>query len=218
MSAVGRLALILAGGDVDTSPALDAAIDEAGLVIAADGGLRHARTFGLTPSAIVGDFDSALPRDLEAFPDVPRERHPTAKGELDLELAMRYARDRGAERLVVAGAFGSRLDQTLAALLICARLQRGGVRCTLLGTGIDAHPLAPGETVAVRVERATTFSVVALDDGVVASVLGARWETRRESLPFGVGLGVSNVVDREAHVTCHEGLLVVIVERNADAG
>lgn len=218
MSEAQRLALVLAGGDVEASDAMSAAIAEAELVVAADGGLRHARTFGLTPTTIVGDFDSVSPRDLEAFPDVPRKRHPPAKGELDLELALRYARERGAERIVVAGVFGTRLDQTLAGLLICARLQRDGVRCTLLGAGVDAHPLAPGESVSIRPERATTFSVVALDDGVVASIRGARWQTRRESLPFGVGLGVSNVADREAHVTCHEGLLVVIVERNADAG
>lgn len=209
-----RRALVLAGGELEVSDRLRGLAAEADVVIAADAGLRHVDPLGVAPHKIVGDFDSVDPALLERHADVPRQRHPPAKGKLDLELAIEEARARGADRVDVMGALGSRLDQTLAGLLICARLHRDGVPCRLLGRDTDAHPLAADETLRLDAEPGTTFSVVSLDDEVVVSIAGARYGVERLELPFGVGLGVSNVVDRDATVTCHRGLLIAIVERS----
>lgn len=210
-------ALILAGGSLQPNARLRRLARSADMVIVADGGLRHVADLGVAPTIIVGDFDSVESSDLAAHADVPQQRHPTDKGELDLELALSEAGARGATRLIVMGALGTRLDQTLAGLLVCARLQREGRTCTLHGTHIDAYPLAAGGTVALDVPARTTFSVIALDDEVVASIRGAAYPVERTRLRFGVGLGVSNRTADDPQVECHQGLLVVIVERNPDA-
>ena len=212
-----RRALVLAGGALDVTDRLRRIAREADVVIAADAGLRHADALGVEPDAIVGDFDSVDDATLARHADVARQRHAPDKGELDLELAIEEARRRGAERIDVMGALGSRLDQTLAGLLICARLHRDGLPCRLLGSDADVHPLAADDTLRLDAAPGTTFSVVSLDADVVVSIGGARYGVENVRLPFGVGLGVSNVVDDEATVTCHAGLLVAIVERSADA-
>ena len=213
---MNRRALVLAGGALEITERLRHIAAEADVVIAADAGLRHADDLGVVPDVIVGDFDSVDAATLERHPDVPKRRHPRDKGELDLELAIEEARQRGATRLDVMGAVGSRLDQSLAAILICAHLHREGLPCRLLGSDTDAHPLAADDTLVLDAATGTTFSVVSLDQDVVVTISGARYVVERVRLPFGVGLGVSNVVDEDATVICHQGLLVAIVERNAD--
>ena len=100
---------------------LKALAKNADLVVAADSGVRHAAPLDVALDLIVGDFDSATTADLASYLEVPQKHHPVRKNQLDLELALTEATVRGATDLLVVGALGGRLDQTLAALLIAAR-------------------------------------------------------------------------------------------------
>ena len=205
--------LLLAGGEIAVDAALRRLARDAELVIAADGGVRHAHALGVRPDLIVGDFDSASAADLEHFAAVPRERHPADKGQLDLELALEAAWARGATELTVMGAFGGRLDQSLAALLIAARLRREGRRLTLHGAGSDVFVVLAGEGLTLSAETGSSFSLLALGDGAEVDVSGARYPLRGATLPYGVGLGVSNEVTEAATVTVRQGEVAVVVGR-----
>src|SRR4051794_2717798 len=105
------VALILADGDVPARARLDAAWpgwDEGvDLVIAADGGARHAQRLGVTLDLWVGDGDSLGEDALaELAAGVPVERSPADKDQTDLELAVDAALARGSAGLVIVGALG----------------------------------------------------------------------------------------------------------------
>ncbi len=105
-----RTILILAGGMASPKEAQEAA-QEADFVLAVDGGLLLAQKAGLSVDLLVGDLDSLStppPRGLTVM-RVPREKDAT-----DLELALDHAVSLGAQKIVVVGAFGARLDHTLA--------------------------------------------------------------------------------------------------------
>jgi thiamine pyrophosphokinase len=204
-------AVILAGGRLVPSARLAPLIEGAGLVVAADSGLRHARLLRLEPAAIVGDFDSVSAADLEAYPEVPRLRFPARKDLLDLELAIDFARERGASELTILGAFGTRLDQSLACLLIGARLRREGLAISLHDGERDAFPAVAGERLRLELPAGTVFSLLALEDSR-CSVGGADYPLERAELPFGIGLGVANRARGGPDVEVHEGLVAVIVE------
>lgn len=203
-------ALILAGSDIAVTDALKNLCQDADFVVAADSGVRHAAALGVTPDLIVGDFDSATEADLALYPDVPRQTHPVRKDLLDLELALQEATARGATDLIIVGALGGRLDQTLAALFIAARLKPQH-NVTLHSGHSAAYPLHAGDALTLDVPAGLTFSVLSLETSEL-SLKGPSYPLTHAELPFGVGLGVSNETTGEPLVvTLHEGSALLLL-------
>lgn len=98
-------------------------LGERPLVIAADSGLEHAATLGLTAERVVGDMDSvdAAALDAAAAAGIRVERHPEAKDATDLALALDAARAAAPDRLLVVTGAGDRFDHALAVVgALCA--------------------------------------------------------------------------------------------------
>lgn len=206
-------ALVLAGGTLTATPALRRLAAEADWVVAADSGLRHAATLGVTPTLVVGDFDSVRPADLGRYPGLPQERHPTDKDLLDLELALMRARSLGAREVVVVGGLGGRFDQTLASVLIAARLQGEGLKVSLHDGATTVYFVAAGESLSLALPPKTRFSLLSLRPVSRVDLRGARYELERARLEFGSGLGVSNETKAERlELSLSAGLLAVVVE------
>lgn len=210
-------AAVLASGGVDLPARLRAALAGVELVVAADGGMALAEALDIVPDVWVGDFDSAPEALRNAHPEVPRHEHPGDKDELDLELAVAVALDRGARELVLAGVLDGRLDQTLAALLIAARLRsEHGVAVHLLGGTHEAYLLGPDDELALELPAGTVFSLHSLAGEAGVDVRGARFPLEAARLPFGVGLGVSNRASGGPTVAVRAGVVAVIVEWGED--
>lgn len=181
-------AWILVGGRLVLTPAL-LALPSPDVVVAADGGARHAAALGVRVDAWVGDFDSSD----GLVVDAPREVHPAAKDETDAELAVRVARKRGARELVVVGAFGGRFDHTAALLLGGLRLARDHGLSMVLTSGDEwAWPLLPGAGLSLNLPVGVTLSVIACSDLTGLNLSGVRWPLIGADVPLGSGWTVSN--------------------------
>lgn len=187
------IAWILVGGRLTFTPALDT-LPRPALVVAADGGARHAAGLGVTVDAWVGDFDSSDGVTVDA----PREVHPAAKNETDAELAVQVALGRGATELVFLGAFGGRFDHAAALLLGGVRLARDGLRVTLSSGDEWAWPLLPASPLSLALPPGVTLSVVACHDLHGLTLGGVRWPLQGADVPLGSGWTVSNETNGEA--------------------
>jgi thiamine pyrophosphokinase len=116
-----RHVVVFAGGD-PVSRAVRAELPDDATVVAADSGLHHAQDLGVPVDIVVGDLDSVDEARLAA--EVARgaevERHPPDKDFTDLELALHVARRLEADRVLVVGGAGGRLDHFLANALVLA--------------------------------------------------------------------------------------------------
>ena len=217
--------IVLADGDPPARDRLDANwpgwSDELGLVVAADGGARHARGLGLAIDVWVGDGDSIAPDDLEALAasGVELRRVASAKDESDTELAVLTALERGATDVLVLGAFGGpRLDHGLANIGLLALPGLGDRHLALLdGTTrvtLISAPGPGGESVRRELPGRVGDIVSLLPqgqgvEGVVTT--GLAYPLRHEPLPAGPARGLSNVrVATDASVTIRSGLLLVV--------
>lgn len=206
-------AAVFAAGDLPTARLLPGLLEAVDLVVAADAGLAHVHALGLRPQAIVGDFDSVDPDLLELYRDVPLERHRVDKDELDLELALNSALGLGAHSVRVLGAFGGRLDHSLASLLVAARRAAGGLLISLHGGSHEAHFCNPAMPLKVVLEPGTTVSLLALRGDAVVDSRGLRFPLNATKLAWGSGLGISNVVVEPAvELHCSSGAVALIIE------
>jgi len=205
-------ALLLAAGRVVATPDLRAAATGAELVIAADGGLRHARSLGVHPDLLVGDLDSVDPGALQRWPDLARVKYPVDKDALDLELALDEVLARAARSVLIAGALGDRLDHSLASVAVAERYHRDGLEVTLDSGDARVLPLRRGQTRHAALAAGTTVSVLATRPGTRVSLVGARWTLDHHALEPGFGVGVSNLASGDGpRLTLHDGGCLLVV-------
>lgn len=208
------LALIVANGALESVGCWQDRIVRADLIVAADGGSRHARALGLVPDVVVGDLDS-LDEDTAGWlkvRGVPRVQYPPAKDETDLELALLYAAEVGAEQILVLGGWGGRPDQTIANLHLLAHPELSGRRVSLVGRGYEISLLRGGEEAEVHGSVGDTVSLLPLsDEAAGVDTAGLRWGLDGAVLRLGPARGVSNeMTDRVARVRLRQGLLLIV--------
>ncbi len=206
------LSLVLAGGRLEVTPRVLERVREATIVIAADGGARHADSIHRSIDLWVGDFDSSDAPLMARWVDVPRQTHPRDKAQVDTELALQAARDRGATKAVILGAFGGRFDHTLAIATIAVKNTLFGFPVALESGFEAAWVVTPDHPLTLELEPDQTFSAISLEPSAVISVHGARWPLDRAKLPFGSGLGVSNQALGPIRVELERGAVLVIVQ------
>ena len=200
------------------------------LILAADGGTRHALDLGLTPSIIIGDLDSltsdpstTLRTSLQPLTESGTKiiQHPRDKDATDLELALEYAIQNGHREIVIVAALGNRLDQTLGNLslltdprLVTLRRRSGQAFDLRLDDGVEETFFCRDQA-QVEGRRGDLVSLIPWG-GEVRGVCtdGLRWPLSNEVLYPQKTRGISNEMTGEAaNIKIESGLLLIVHRR-----
>ncbi len=202
---------ILLDGDLKASTRLKTQV-EGCQIIAADGGIRHAETLGLTPDIWLGDFDSAPGEALKKYHSIPRLTFPRDKDLTDGEIAVAEALKRGATSLILIGAFGGkRADHALLHKLMALRLAGDGLSVTLSDGNQEGHPVLPG-TKRYDFPTGTLFSLIGFDPLSGLTIRGAKWPLENTKTPTGSSLTLSNVVSNRLEIELAAGKALLIAQ------
>jgi thiamine pyrophosphokinase len=213
-------ALVIANGHVGDSEASRVQSWPHDLVICADGGTQHALTLGLVPGVVIGDLDS-LDGDLRARLEGEGCQflvHPTRKDETDLELALHYAVDHGADEILILGALGGRMDQALANVLLLALPELAGIKTRIVAGDQEMFLIRDQALIEGQVGDTVSLLPIA-GDATGITTEGLEYPLQRGTLKFGPALGVSNVLAAPvARVQVERGLLLCIHISNHSEG
>ena len=206
-------AVIFAGGTIHPGKAVQTAIAEAELVIAADSGAATALQYGCTPTIVVGDLDSldALPLEQLRTQGIQIVQAAVEKNETDTELAMQVAIEHGATNITLLGALGGeRFDHTMTNILLLAGFETVPIRI-VDGPSICWLLRGPG-TFPIDGHTGDLLSLLPLTAGATGvRTNGLYYPLYGETLYFGKPRGVSNVfVEDRAEVALEGGMLLVI--------
>lgn len=199
--------LILCNGQPPAAELFDACREWADYFIAADGGGNLAHGFESLPDIVIGDLDSFDQPETDSYEIVFDPDQETN----DLEKALKRALNEGAEEVVVLGATGKRLDQTLKNLSVLKQfnnrfkslIYRDNFGDTLLlpnnyeeklqiGTQVSLFPLS-GKVTGIHTE-------------------GLKYSLTDEKLMNGVRDGSSNeVVNSPVRITHKKGDLLMFI-------
>ncbi len=204
--------VLFANGDLPNPERLKAQIGKEDILIAVDGGLTHMIALDLSPSLIIGDLDSADPEDVQWFQSrgVEVRKFPVDKDETDLELALEAALKMNPTSILVAGALGKRLDQTLGSIFLLTKTSLKGMDFRLVD-GIREVFLIR-DSASITGKSGQRLSLIPLNEPAVGvRTTGLKHPLRHETLYPDKTRGISNyLTDTSATVTLDQGLLLCI--------
>jgi thiamine pyrophosphokinase len=207
-------AIIIAGGCVKDDSAWQRWVRDGDWIIGADGGAASAVAWGLAPQTVIGDMDSlpAVDRAALAARGCQFIEHPRAKDETDLELALTYAAQEGAQEIIVLGALGGRLDHTLANVLLLTLPKLEGISIRIADGREEALLVRGGEAVRLQGSPGDLVSLLPLGgDARGITTRGLAWGLQGDTLRFGFSRGVSNEqTSPEARIEVEDGCLLIV--------
>ena len=207
-------AIIVAGGKGDQNEDWQRWVQEGDLILGADGGAAQAQSWGLGVDVVIGDMDSLAEADRTALArrGIRFIEHPRAKDETDLELALTYAVEAGAQEIVILAALGGRLDHTLGNVLLLTLPLLVGIPTRIVSDGQEALVARSGEALQVEGQPGDLVSLLPLGGDVRAvTTTGLAWALQGDTLCFGSSRGISNeMTAASARIQIGEGVLLVV--------
>lgn len=212
---MNRICWVFLGGPIVGTPPMNEVPHS---VVCADSGARHATSLSLTPTLVVGDFDSLSAREVEALVSsgVALERHPAEKDHSDFELVLSRIPAQGISTVRFFGIGGGRQDYHLNNLQVASawRTSRGisVEHCTVHGDSDVGYLLHPGRN-TLRVGTGARVSLVALSEQVFeVETDGLYWPLRNATIQSHSSHTLSNRSTEETVVvTYRSGRLLVVV-------
>ncbi len=206
-------AVIFAGAEIKDYGFCQKYISVDTMIVCCDSGLRHAKALGITPHAMVGDFDSVDEETFEFFKNKGVEiiKFPSHKDETDLELGLDYALNKGAKDITVFGAIGSRMDHTLANCHYLLYLLEKGVMARLVDEKNEVFLI--DKSCILKGGKGDLVSLIPLSMEVKGiSTKGLEYSLKDDVLKLnGRLIAVSNVMTEEkAEIEIKEGFLFVM--------
>lgn len=175
-------------------------------VLCADGGWRVARAAGVTPDAVLGDFDSS-----DAPEGLPVERFPVEKDDTDALLCVKKGLALGLDDFLIVGGFGGRLDHTMANLQALNYIASLGARAEM-ADGLNWAAVVRGGSLRVprRPGKLGVFAMDAACRGVC--IRGAKYNLENADIANTFPLGMGNdFADDFAEISVKDGALLVMI-------
>jgi len=190
-------------------------------IVAVDAGVAYAKQLGLTPNAIVGDFDTVDHQILSEYQNDPQilwDVHKPEKDETDTELAINTAMKLGCEQLFILGATGGRLDHEWSNLHLLKLCLDKHVEAYLIDDKNKVYLLDSGRIFRKSAVFGKYVSFLPLTEKVTGITLrGFKYPLVKKDISIGAqaGLCVSNeLVEETARIQFDSGILICVESRD----
>lgn len=187
-------------------------ISEEDYIICADGGYDLAVAENITPSIVIGDFDSfniTVPQGINIV-TVPAKKDVT-----DTALCLDHAAEKGYRHVLIVGGIGGRLDHTIANIQNIFAYTKKGMSVIMADQGNIVMALINGGTL-IPPRNGYKFSLFSHSDacrGVTVS--GAQYSLQNHTLTSQFPLGVSNEFgEDDVIVEVEDGELLIVLSRD----
>ncbi len=208
--------IIVASGNLLFTPRINRLLEEADLIIAADGGATHLKQMDMAPHVIIGDMDSIHP-DTRCFFEkkfIPIIPHPSRKNQTDTELCIEFAIKKGVTAITMLGMTGSRLDHTLANIFLLRRLCALGIKSRIIDANNEIYLVT--DHLKLTGKKGDLLSVLPISDKVTGLTLrGLEYPLENAVISMGSSLGISNYFKKkQVNISVSAGVLLVTKSRD----
>ena len=187
---MGKRALLVANGDPVSDVLLRSLVEEAAVVVAADGGVRHLVALGIQPDVVVGDLDSLTDELREKLEGADLQHDADQEG-TDTSKALDYLIARGHTGVTITCAGGGRADHALSNLALLYSY-RGAAEIRILDDSGEATYVEGSVSFDAPVGQ--IISLLPFSDAHGVTTEGLVWALKDETIKVGPR-GVSNLVE-----------------------
>lgn len=182
-------------------------------VICADGAAKYFRRVNRVPDLLMGDLDS-IDGDSRKWMEeqgVPLKKFPKRKDHTDTEIALDYSMSKKPDTIEVLGAFGSRMDHTLANIQLLEKFHDSNTTIRLMDDQNELWLLKKHTRITGR--KNENLSILPITQSVKGVTLkGFEYPLENKELHRGHTLGISNIIRAEvAVITFKEGKLLGVI-------
>jgi thiamine pyrophosphokinase len=211
---------IVTNGKIESIPWLKKKLREvsreAHFVICADGASKYLTEIDFVPDLLMGDLDSIdeeAKRWMEER-DVAVKKFPAKKDQTDTEIALDYSLAMKPESIEILGAFGSRMDHTLANVQLLEGYYDPDISIKLMDGQNELWLLEKYTKITGRENE--NLSLIPISESVTGVTLkGFEYPLRDQKLLRGHTLGISNIIkDQQAEIFFREGRLLAVIARD----
>ena len=197
---------IIAGGEFD---GFFDKVNEEDMVIEADKGHIYAKESGITPTMIIGDFDSSNQPDGEMVIKLNPIKDYT-----DTKAALMIAEDWGYDNIVIYGALGGRDSHTFANVQSALEFKKKNINVVLKSKNKRFYIVNNQLDYKFTEDNDFYVSIFAISDLVRGlDIKGLYYELNNFDLTNDNALGVSNeTIGRDFKISVESGYILVIFE------
>lgn len=217
---MNKKGIIISGGSIDDIFAMQMLNEiQPDYVIGVDSGLSFLYRNQVTPTYIVGDFDSVEPHIIAYYKSetsIPIREFNPVKDATDTEIAVRLAVELGVEKLWLMGATGTRLDHVMSNIQILKIALDHGMKAWIVD---ECNRISLWENeICIREEDSfgKYFSIFPFGDEVRGvSIEGAKYPLSHYRLSNTESRCVSNErKEQEVKITFPDGIIILMETRD----
>ncbi len=207
-------ALIIASGNSIKREIFDELHVEDDFIICADGGLNYLDSLKIAPDLIVGDFDSANVSLLEKYKDIKIKKFLPEKNFTDTEIAIEEAITLGYKEIIIFGATGTRLDHTMANILLIERYIKKGISIRIVDNNNYIQIL--NKDISLNKKEGYYLSIIPITEYIEGITLkGFKYPLENVKVNRGSTLCISNeIMDEEAQIQIKNGIGLLFLSRD----
>lgn len=185
-------------------------------VICADGGLEKTESLNLIPDIIIGDLDSVNKLVLKKYLDMNVDliKYPAEKNYTDMELAIEYAVDKGVKDIILIGASGTRLDHTIANIMLIERYFKQGIKMKIIDNNNTVQIVT--NNMEIKNKKNYNVSIIPITDSIEGITLqGFKYPLNDVIVKRGSTLCVSNIItDEKGIIKLNKGTALVFISKD----
>ena len=202
--------VIVSAAEIKNYKKIKTFLREDDFYIFCDGGLNHRKELDVTPSLIVGDFDSF---DKEKI-NVKAETIflPTQKDDTDTFFAIKEGLKRGYKDFLLIGVLGNRFDHSMCNISSLIYLSNRGCNACIIDDYSEISLLTNKEEKNVT-DNYSYFSLMNIaGDAKGVSITNAAYPLDKQDINAEYSYGISNEVikGKTATVSVEEGILLLV--------
>lgn len=204
--------LIVSGGRAPSEKLLLEYLKDSEVIIGADRGCEVLIRYGVVPTYILGDFDSASKECIKKLEEmnVCKFKYKAEKDYTDTELAFKLALEKGATEIIMLGVTGSRYDHTLGNIGLLLKALELNITAKIVDDNNEIYLINKdtefigtyGDIISFQAYFETVKSL---------NIKGAKYELKNYDLKIGESITTSNeFLDKNIKVSFDCGTLMVL--------